>query len=463
MEHRRKRLFCLGLALLLINVLVVGVLADQLISNEEILARVSEANIDWRQAEGTSIYVAFQSESDTWKWEEYGLIGLFESLTGIHVDYTMFEEAQLREKTTIDVLTGTGIFDAYMYDPMYLRAYDRANGLQDLNLFLTDCSLTDAEWMGWPDDFPVDFVAMGSLEDRVLGLPMHMSGQLLYYNKKLFAENGLDPEHAPATMEELREFAAACHHPEDGVYGIALRGLRGAGLNVFSWSSFFKAFGGEWFDDNWKPQLGSDEAIEAVEFYASLIQDYGPPGAANWEWSKILNALQMGTIAITIDAPPLAATAEDPDKSETAGQWGYAPNPAGPAGRVMTPYSWFLGINPDAEQEKQQAAWLFLTFVTSQQVQAALGPMETPSRKSVILDESLNDTYPWMAEWQAALVSNSDYADPDARPRLPEWPEIGDTMGVELESVIAGSKDASSACKAANRQIERILEEAGYY
>jgi len=453
----------LGVVVLAVGLMSTLASAQQLLTNEEILQMAREANIDWRQLEGTSIYCAFQSESDTWKWEEYGIIELFEELTGINVDYTMFEEAQLREKTTTDILTGTAIFDLYMFDPMYLRAYDRAHGLVDLNEFLNDPVLTDVKWMDWPADFAENFVAMGSLDGRILGLPMHMSGQLLYYNKALFAKYGLDPEHPPATMEELREFAAACHHPEDGVYGIALRGLRGAGLNVFSWSSFFKAFGGEWFDENWNPLLDTPEAIQAVDFYSSLVRDYGPPGVASWEWSKILNALQKGIIAMTVDAPPFAGIIEDPEKSQTVGQWGYAPNPAGPAGHVMTPYSWFLGINPASPSEKQKAAWLFIAFVTSKAVQLALGPMECPSRKSVILDTSLNDKYPWLGDWQSALVENSQYADPDARPRLPEWPEIGDAVGAELESVIAGSKSAEDACKAANAQIRQIMEEAGYY
>jgi len=446
----------------LVGLVAVSASAEQLLSNDEILAQLNQIDIDWKQADGVSIYCAFQSESDTWKWEDYGMISLFQELTGINVDYTMFEEAQLREKTTTDIMTGTGIFDAYMFDPMYMRGYDRADGLQDLNVFLDDPALTDKVGMDWPADFPADFVAMGSLDDRILGLPMHMSGQILYYNKKIFEENGLDPNHPPATMEEMAEFAAACHHPEDGQYGIALRGLRGAGLNVFAWSSFFKAFGGEWFDADWNPMLDSPEAIASVEYYANLVRDYGPPGVANWEWSKILNALQQGTIAMTIDAPPFAGTIEDESKSLTAGEWGYAPNPAGAAGRVMTPYSWFLGISPYATTEKQQAAWLFISFVTSKPVQLALGTMECPSRKSVILDDALNAELPWMAEWQAALVDNSQYADPDARPRLAEWAEIGDAMGVELESVIAGSKDAATACASANQQIQRIMEEAGY-
>ncbi len=450
------------LSICLVGLLAVPVLADQLISDDDILAQLNEMSIDWEQADGVSIYCAFQSESDTWKWEEYGLIDLFQQLTGINVDYTMFEEAQLREKTTTDIMTGTGIFDAYMFDPMFMRGYDRANGLQDLNVFLEDPSLTDLVGMGWPDDFPADFVAMGSLDDRILGLPMHMSGQILFYNKRIFEESGLDPNQPPTTMEELAEYAAACHHPEDGQYGIALRGLRGAGLNVFAWSSFFKAFGGEWFDADWQPMLDSPEAVASVDYYSNLIRDFGPPGVANWEWSKILNALQQGTIAMTIDAPPFAGSIEDPDASLTVGEWGYAVNPAGSAGSVMTPYSWFVGISPYASTEKQEAAWLFISFVTSKPVQLALGAMECPSRKSVILDESFNDEFPWMAEWQAALVANSQFADPDARPRLAEWAEIGDAMGIELESVIAGSKDAATACESANQMIQRIMDEAGY-
>jgi len=461
MNHRKSMTWLI--CFFIVGLFVVPTMGNQLLTNDEILAQLNEINIDWRQAEGVSIYCAFQSESDTWKWEEYGLIKLFEQLTGINVDYTMFEEAQLREKTTTDVMTGTGIFDAYMFDPMYMRAYDKASGLQDLNKFLNDPELTDTVGMDWPADFPADFVAMGSLEDRILGLPMHMSGQILYYSKTVFEENGLDPNHPPATMEELAEFAEACHHPEDGQYGIALRGLRGAGLNVFVWSSFFKAFGGEWFDAEWVPTLNTPEAIASIEYYSNLIRDFGPPGVTNWEWSKILNALQQGTIAMTVDAPPFAGLIEDSSKSLTAGQWGYAPNPAGSAGRVMTPYSWFLGISPYASMDKQEAAWLFVSFVTSKPVQLALGAMECPSRKSVILDESFNDEFPWMAEWQTALVENSQYADPDARPRLPEWPEVGDAMGVELESVIAGSKDATTACESVNRLIQRIMEEAGYY
>jgi len=448
-----------------ISVIAAGfvVLASQqYLTHDQVLERCREANIDWRQCAGETINVALQSESDIWALLDLKMLDLFEELTGIKVTYTVFEEAQLREKTTIDYLTGTGIYDVAMSDVMYLRQYAEANAIEDLELYLNDPSLTDTEWFDWPNDFPAGFREMGQIEGRQVGFPMHISGQMLYWNKAYFEKYGLDPENGPDTMEELLEFAAQCHHPEDGVYGIALRGLRGGGLNVFTWSSFMRAFGGEWFNENWEPQLDSPAVIKSIEFYADLIRNYGPPGVANWEWSKIMTAMAEGTICITVDAPTFAYVTEDPEKSKTVGQWGYGPNPEGPAGRVMTPFSWYLTINKASKHKK--AAWLFIEFIMSKPVQTAIGgPIICTGRISVLEDPLFEVDAPWLPAWREALLENVQYADPDARPRIPEWAEIGDIVGAELESVIAGAKTAEEAAKAANARVREVMEEAGYY
>lgn len=42
---------------------------------------------------------------------------------------------------------------------------------------------------------------------KYYGLPVHATQQCLLYNKKLFSEAGLDPEHAPETWDEFYEYA----------------------------------------------------------------------------------------------------------------------------------------------------------------------------------------------------------------------------------------------------------------
>jgi len=431
------------------------------ITMAEIRRQIDEANIDWMQQKGKAINVALQSESDTWALEELGMLDLFEELTGIKLNYTMFEEAQLREKTTIDYITKTGIYDLAMSDPAYMSSYAKAGVVEDLRPYLNNPQLTDKEWFD-PDDFPQGFKDMGTFYGILAGWPMHLSGQMLYWNKKYFEKYGLDPERGPRNMDELRDFAKKCHHPEDGVYGIALRGLRGDGLNVFAWSSFMRAFGGRWFDENWNPQLDSPEVIKSIQFYSDLLKDYGPPGVANWEWSKIMTAMAEGTIAITVDAPTFSYVIEDPEKSKTVGEWGYGPNPAGPKKQVMTPFSWYLTINKSSK--RKEATWLFIQFIMSKPVQVAIGgPIIATGRLSAIADPAFEKGNPWLPAWREAITENAQYADALARPGFPQWPEVGDIMGAELESVIAGLKDPADAAKAANTRIRQVMEEAGYY
>lgn len=462
--RRLRRAGIISLTLLMIITLASwAVEKEPFIPKEEIINSLQQAQIDWKMAKGEHLMVALQSESDTWEMRDRGMFKLFEEFTGIKLTYDLFEEVQLRQKTTIDLMSGTGIFDVVMMDPMYLRAFTVKNAIENLDTYLNDPKLTDKSWLDWPEDFPKGFSGMGKLDGKQYGFPMHISGQLFYYNKTYFKRYGLDPNRPPKNFQELRQYAAKLDHPSDGIYGIALRGLKGGGLNVFAWSSFLKAFGGKWVDKEWEPQLDSPEAIASIDFYAKLLQDYGPPGVTDWEWSKIMTAMTQGTIAMTQDAPTFSINIEDPKQSKTVGQWGYTPNIAGPKGIVMTPYSWYFVINSHSRVKK--AAWLFITFCMSKAVQTAIGgPLICTGRVSVlenpVWEEKLG---PWFPEWKEAMTENVKYADPDARLRVPEWPEIGDIMGAHLQEVIAGIKTAKEAAEAANTRIRKVLEKAGYY
>jgi hypothetical protein len=63
----------------------------------------------------------------------------------------------------------------------------------------------------------------------------------------------------------LERIAAAkkLNDPEHGVYGIALRGGRGSGANVWRWMPCFRGFGGKWTDGD-KFAFNSDAAVKAT-------------------------------------------------------------------------------------------------------------------------------------------------------------------------------------------------------
>ncbi|MCX6090268.1 MAG: sugar ABC transporter substrate-binding protein, partial [Candidatus Atribacteria bacterium] len=335
-------------------------------TKDDLMNSFKKAGINWKQFEGETI--TFLGNSEPNQESIMKLVPIFEELTGIKVTHELVNEENLRQKITIDLTGKTGVYDAMLLDPGYISLYVKSDSLDDLGLYLNDAALTDQKWYQWPSDFPENFIKIGQVKDVQYGLPLHLSGTLMIYRKDIYQEKGIP---GPAkTFDELMDYASKLNQPDD-YYGIAMRGMAGAGLNMFIWTTFLKSFGGKWWDENWKPTLDSPESISSVKFYSDILKKYGPPGVSSWEWSKILSGLQTGKVTTAIDTPAFAISIENPELSKSAGKWGYAPQPAGKAGITMDPYSWYVGINKDSQHKK--AAWLFMTWMTSKEVQMAIG------------------------------------------------------------------------------------------
>ena len=74
------------------------------------------------------------------------------------------------------------------------------------------------------------------------GMPFNISSPVLYYNKAMFEEAGLDPERPPITLDELREYSQQIVDSGAATYGIALD----SGVNS----------GGAWFLEQWFARAG---------------------------------------------------------------------------------------------------------------------------------------------------------------------------------------------------------------
>ena len=79
-------------------------------------------------------------------------------------------------------------------------------------------------------------------------MPFNISNPVLFYNKKMFAAAGLDPEKPPVSLDELRADSEAIVYSGAATYGLALdSGFDcGGGWYIEQW--FAKA--GEFYADN---------------------------------------------------------------------------------------------------------------------------------------------------------------------------------------------------------------------
>ena len=363
----------------------------------------------------------------------------FEQATGAKISFTDYPENDLRSHIVADAANKAGGFQLYCLDNNYIPLFASSNWVLPL-----DASIKPAYQL---DDVFDSLKQSYSWNGKLYGLSIYSEVTILYYRKDL-----LDAAHltVPTTIAEL-ETAAVKLKNAPRVFGIALRGLRGEGMNVYTWTEWLRSYGGDFLGPQMQPAFDSPEAIEATDHYAKLIQDAGPPGSGTWGWPQVSSSFAAGRVAMTIESTAFYPTFNDPKQSNVVGKIGYSVVPAGPKGAYPANYAIGLAVasSVDPSSKTFDAASSFLQWATSRQMEFARTAQNigNEDRKSVnqsdLLKSKLDPGY-IKAVSDGQAITKKDY-----RPMIPQWREMGDIVGAHIESVFTGSTSAKDALDAA--------------
>lgn len=426
-----------------------------------VLGPYQEAQIDWRQAEGETITLLV---TPAHYFEKFRAVteDIFTELTGIDVQFEVIPPRELREKAVLDLAAGSGNYASHTGDPMYLSLYQFNDWVDPLDDYLNDPNLTDPAWFALDDIIP-GWIAADSVDGQLYGMPVEGEATIHIYRADVFAELGLEP---PDTLEAFVQTAAAAH--TDDRAGLALRGFAGAGQNMYIFPSLFLEFGGQWFDADGNPTLNSEAGIGALEYYVDALQNYAPAGVENWNWPEIMEAFAGGGVTQYIDANSTASVLENPAKSTVAGNVGYQRWPQGPTGRRVTSiWNWAMSINRALPEEQKKATWLYIQWLASRPTQVVSASYK--EAEDAVVRTGVNRTSIWSdPEYQQLVGFTEDYVDvvltsleedtdPDWRPRVPQWPDIGETCAIAIQSALTDQKSPQEALDDANAEIVRIM------
>lgn len=430
------------------------------LAQEADLAPYRSAKIDWRQAAGETITVAVIPAS---YFENLITVApQFEALTGVTVRFEKIPPAQIRQKCVIDLTSKTGTYATHAADPMYYALYAANKWVDPIDTYVADAALTDKDWFKLDDIVPA-WRSANSVDGKLLGIPYDGEVTVQVYRKDLYGAKGLK---AADDLQTFVSNAAAVHDPNNRVWGAALRGLAGAGQNVYIFSSIFREFGADWFKGG-KISVNSAEAEAALAWYVDLMRKYAPAAAQNWNWPDIADAFSQGTIGTYIDAHSSASVVNNPEKSKVIGKVAYARWPKGPSGkRVTSIWNWGFPINASMPEKRKKATWLFIQWAASTETQARTAHrFAGPTKRSGVNRLSLwsdADYTKLMRGFgdnfvEATLESLRSDTDVDWRPRVPQWPAVGDIVATAIQSALSGQATAKAALDDAQRRIEPIM------
>jgi len=218
------------------------------------------------------------------------------------------------------------------------------------------------------DYFPV-LVDRMTYEGKMYGMPNDTDVRVLYYNKKMFADAGLDPNTPPANWDELEQYADKLTKWNDNKM-LDVIGFSPALGNLHFWTLAWTN-GGDFWDDEGKPTFNTPENLEALQWEKQIQDKYGVKAmsAFNSQASALgFSPFIAGKAAMIVDVNNLYNEIQTraPDLD-----FGVAPIPY-----KANPASWSAGFSLELVNNKDDkraaAAWELMKYLTSAEVQVQI-------------------------------------------------------------------------------------------
>lgn len=208
-------------------------------------------------------------------------------------------------------------------------------------------------------------------EGKLNSIPFNSSEPILYYNKDMFKAAGLDPENPPTTLEDI----ASCAQKltvKDGkntkVYGFTMM--------IHAW--FFEqimANSGQLYVDNdngrkdfpAKAVFNNEIGSKMFKWLYDMYRD-GSATSYGRGWDEFRTAFQSQQVAMCFDSSANLAAAIKNASFEVGTARMPVPNGVEPQGCPVGGAS--IYIIKGASEEEQQAAWEFMKYLVTPEIQA---------------------------------------------------------------------------------------------
>ncbi|GAA0398169.1 sugar ABC transporter substrate-binding protein [Acrocarpospora corrugata] len=293
------------------------------------------------------------------------------------------------------------------------------------------------------------FASAGPAGSPPTSIPLYSQVYALYYNKKLFADAGLQP---PATWEELVSTAQKLTNPAEKKYGVV---IPGGTVNVsmhFSYI-FSEQHGGAAFDAAGKPTFTSPGMIKGVKQYVDLVSAnkvVNPSAAQYTDSAQAAGDFARGDAAMymaqTSGINVLTKNGMTPD------QYGIVPIPAPAGGTKISSFVAGTNVSIFKNTKHLDAALKFVAFLTSDEEQAILNKSYTTQPTVTGANASFTDDQEKLDAFTTILAEQ-------AKP-LPLIPGIQAFQANVGGAVVALIGKAATGTAVSEDDVKAALEEA---
>lgn len=284
-------------------------------------------------------------------------------------------------------------------------------------------------------------------EGSQVGIPYSLSTPVLYINKDILKECGLDEE-GPKTWQQVQELASVIKD-KTGKYGVYIQ----EPADNWATQALLESNGARMITDG-KATFASEKGIEAYEAYADMVKN---EEALHISWDEGVQSFINGEVGMLYTTIARRASIQEGAQFDVAA----VNSPAWEGEQVRLPAGGcFLAITAQ-DEEQQKAAWEFQKYLYSVESMAewTIGTGYVPPRKDVA--ESENGLKDFLEENQMMEAATSQMEG------VVSWASFPGDAGLEAEQILLDTRDqilggkisAKDGLTEAQNKINKLLEQ----
>lgn len=345
------------------------------------------------------------------------------------------------EQKLLTAIASDEVPDIVLWDRFNTSVYAPKGALMPLDEYVAADSVDMSQFY----EPAVDELTSG---DKLYGIPLTVDTRVIFYNKDMFAEAGVDPA-SIQDWESLEQAAVRLTKWNGSVLAQAGFSLKDVGL----FNNWIAQAGGQMIDDSVTPPVtafNTEAGIAVLDYWDKLLNE-DKVYQLGFEDGLGGDGFKAGKVAMTFNGPWVLE-----QYKEAGVSFGVIGQPKGPTGDRHAMMGGF-GLAIPNKAKHADEAWEFIKWWTMQPengVEFCKISGNMPANKEAAQD-------PYFAEDEVFRVFNEAYEYAGIRSKVFGYSDVeGLALIPQLQKFMAGEIDAAKALSNAQSQGDSILSDA---
>ncbi len=277
-------------------------------------------------------------------------------------------------------------------------------------------------------DFLDGLMKESDFNGKMVSVPLNRSTPLLYLNKEMCEEAGLDPS-GPKNWEELKEYARKLTNKEQGIVGLAVP------IDIWFFEALIYQQDGEIVDSSNKVAFNNEKGVKALRLWQDMMKEgimQLPSGEGYDAWDSAKDAFTNGKAGMTFQSTASLSGLIEQTKDKFTVNTAFLPGdtqygvPTGGANVV---------IMEGSSEEEKLAAGEFIEFMTNKEnvIKFSKETGYMPITKSALDSVEMSKLYSENPQYKVA-VDQLEYA--SKRPGVVGYVEASEKLMNEMKKCL---------------------------